>query len=78
MKKKDSYTPTKRATDILFFFNSVLEKFGGSFESKGQDTIHDYLHNKYGRNLFLHYDLATAESSRPFIIYFLKKINGNV
>ena len=58
----------------MFFFNSVLEIFGGAFESKGEDTIHDYLHGKYGRNLFLLHDLATAESSRPFILYFLKKI----
>lgn len=76
VSKKDTYVPTRRATDIMFFFNSVLEKFGGAFESKGQDTIYDYLHGApgYGRNLFLLHDLATAESSRPFIIYFLKKI----
>ena len=74
--KSETYTPTRRATDIMFFFNSVLEIFGGSFESKGQDTIHDYLHGTpgHGRNLFLVHDLATAESSRPFILYFLKKI----
>lgn len=74
--KSETYTPTRRATDIMFFFNSVLEIFGGAFESKEQDTIHDYLHGApgYGRNLFLVHDLATAESSRPFILYFLKKI----
>lgn len=74
--KSEAYTPTRRATDIMFFFNSVLEIFGGAFESKGQDTIHDYLYGVpgYGCNLFLVYDLATAESSRPFILYFLKKI----
>lgn len=74
--KSEAYTPTRRATDIMFFFNSVLEIFGGAFESKGQDTIHDYLFGTpgYGRNLFLVHDLATAESSRPFILYFLKKI----
>lgn len=74
--KSEAYTPTRRATDIMFFFNSVLEIFGGAFESKGQDTIHDYLlgADGYGRNLFLVHDLATAESSRPFILYFLKKI----
>lgn len=74
VNKSESYTPTRKATDIMFFFNSVLEIFGGAFESKGKDTIHDYLHGKYGRNLFLLHDLATAESSRPFILYFLKKI----
>lgn len=71
---KGSYTATRRAADIMFFFNSVLEKFGGSFESRGHDTIHDYMHGAYGRNLFLLHDLATAESSRPFLVYFLKKI----
>lgn len=76
VSKKDSYIPTRRATDVMFFFNSVLETFGGAFESKGQNTIHDYLLGApgYGRNLFLVHDLATAESSRPFILYFLKKI----
>ncbi len=75
VENKDSYVPTRRATDIMFFFNTVLETFGGAFESKGQDnTIHDYLHGVYGRNLFLLQDLATAESSRPFLVYFLKKI----
>lgn len=74
--KSEVYTPTRRAADIMFFFNSVLEIFGGAFESRGQDTIHDYLLGApgYGRNLFLVHDLATAESSRPFILYFLKKI----
>lgn len=76
VSKKSPYIPTRRATDVMFFFNTVLETFAGSFESKGQDTIHDYLHSEpgYGRNLFLVHDLATAESSRPFIVYFLKKI----
>ncbi len=72
--KKESYVPTRRAMDVMFFFNTVLEIFGGAFESEGEDTIHDYLHGVYGRNLFLLHDLATAESSRSFIVYFLKKI----
>lgn len=74
--QKDAYIPTRRATDVMFFVNSMLEVWGGAFESKGQDTIHEYLHSApgYGRNLFLVHDLATAESSRPFILYFLKKI----
>ncbi len=70
----ESYIPSKRALDIMFFFNQILELFGGAFEAKGDDTIHDYLHGVYGRNLFLIHDLATSESSRPFIVYFLKKI----
>jgi len=72
--KAAHYVPTRRAMDVLFFFNSVLEKFGGAFFSDGQDTIHDYLYGAYGKNLFLLYDLATAERSREFLLYFLKKI----
>lgn len=74
VNRKESYTPTRRAADIMFFFNAVLEIFAGAFESKGEDTIRDYLQGAYGRNLFLLHDLATAESSRPFLLYFLKKI----
>lgn len=67
------YMPTRRAEDIMFFFNQVLEEFAGTFESDGQDTIHDFLHTD-GQNLFIMYDLASAEISRSFILYFLKKI----
>ena len=68
------YRPHRRAADILFFFNQVLEKFSGAFESRGRDTISDYLAGKYGRNLFFLYDLASAEISRPFMLYYLKKL----
>lgn len=74
VSKPEPYQVTRRAGDIMFFFNQVLEKFSGSFESDGTDTIYDYLHGKYGRNLFLLHDLATAEINRPFFLYFLKKI----
>ena len=74
VNRRAAYTPTRRAADVMFFLNTVLELFGGSFESDGQDTVHDYLHGAYGRNLFLLHDLAAAESSRPFLVYFLKKI----
>ena len=40
----------------------------------GTDTIHDWLAGKYGRNLFFRYDLASAEISRPFFLYYMKKI----
>ena len=68
------YEPPKRASDILFFFNQVLESFSGTFEMKGMDTIHDWLEDKYGRNLFFLYDISSAEISRPFFLYYLKKI----
>lgn len=70
----ERYKPTRRAGDILFFFNQVLEAFSGAFESDGEDTIHDYLTGRYGRHLFFLYDLAGAEISRPFMLYYLKKI----
>lgn len=71
----NNYQVTRRSSDIFFFFNQALEAFSGTFESKnGEDTIHDYLHEKYGRNLFFLYDLASAAISRPFMLYYLKKI----
>ena len=71
------YKPTKRASDIQFFLNQVLEAFSGSFEMDGQDTIHDWLAGRYGRNLFFLYDLASAEISRPFFLYYMKKIKDH-
>lgn len=65
---------TRRAYDIQFFLNQVLENFSGSFAMNGTDTIHDWLAGKYGRNLFFRYDLASAEISRPFFLYYMKKI----
>ena len=70
----DRYQNNRRSEDIMFFFNQVLEKFSGIFEMNGEDTIHDFLHDHYGRNLFLLYDLAAAESCRPFMLYYLKKL----
>ena len=70
----DTYEPTRRASDIQFFLNQVLELFSGSFAMDGENTIHDWLHGKYGRNLFFLYDIQTAEISRPFFLYYLKKI----
>ena len=64
----------KRAGDISFFFNNVLEKFSGNFARDGENTIHDWLDGKYGRNLFFLYDLAAAKISRPFFLYYMKKI----
>lgn len=72
--KVEDYIPTRRAEDIFFFFRKILEKFGGSFESRdGQDTIYEFLHTQ-NQNLFISYDLKTSESSRDFIVYCLKKI----
>lgn len=72
--QQDAYEVTRRSADIQFFLNAVLEMFSGSFEMAGEDTIHDWLNGKYGRNLFFLYDLASAEVSRPFFLYYMKKI----
>ena len=77
VKKSGTYKPTRRAGDVMFFFNQVIERFSGNFASDGCDTIHNYLHGKYGRNLFLLHDLAKAEISRPFLSYFLYKIKSD-
>lgn len=68
------YESTRRSADIQFFLNTVLEMFSGSFAKDGEDSIHDWLSGKYGRNLFFLYDLASAEISRPFFLYYMKKI----
>ena len=72
--RPDDYRSTRRAEDILFFFNQVLEQFTGAFVLDGDDSICDFLQGRYGRNLFFLYDLASAEISRPFFLYYLKKI----
>lgn len=69
-----AYDPTKRAGDIMFFFNQVLESFSGTFETDGQDTIRDYLDGKYGRNLFFLYDMEQSAICRPHFLYYLKKL----
>lgn len=73
-KHPEIYTPTRRSGDIQFFLNQVLEMFSGSFVMDGEHSIHDWLNGKYGRNLFFLYDLAAAEISRPFFLFYMKKI----
>ncbi len=70
------YKPPRRAEDILFFLNDVLEMWGGNFSSMdGEDTIHDFLHGEAnGSNMFIQHDLSQEEASRPFELYFLRKI----
>lgn len=70
-----SYTPPRKAEDIMFFLNDVLETFSGNYASaEGADTISDFLHGRSGRNLFIQHDLSQEEASRPFELYFLRKI----
>ena len=72
--RPQEYKPTRRAADIRFFLNQALQRFSGSFAMDGGDTIHDWLEGKYGRNLFFLYDLVSAQISRSFFLYYLKKI----
>lgn len=65
----------KRGSDIFFFLQNVLEKFGSSFLSAdGDDTIFDYLHGRYGERLFLVHDHKKRNSTKLFERYFLKYI----
>ena len=70
----EEFKPNRRCSDIQFFLNQALERFSGSFEMDGDNTITDWLGGKYGRNLFFLYDLSAAEISRPFFLYYMKKI----
>ena len=74
----DDYKPPRKATDILFFLQNVLGKFGGTFLSgNGDDTIYDYLHGRYGSRLFLIHDFKKRDSSRVFELFFLKYMGSD-
>lgn len=69
------YRAPRKAEDVMFFLNDVLELFSGNFASAdGQDTVCDFLQGKHYRNLFIQHDVSQEEASRPFELYFLKKI----
>lgn len=70
----EGYIMPRKGTDTMFFFDYVLQRFGGCFLSDGNDTIHDFLHGEYGRRLFFNHDFAMAESIQMFERYFLRKI----
>lgn len=73
------YRIPKKGSDVFFFLQNVLEKFGGSFLSEtGEDTIYDYMHGHYGERLFILHDHKKRESSKLFERYFLKYIGDNM
>lgn len=75
----DHYTMPRKGRDILLFLQNVLDKFGGSFLSEdGEDTIHDYLHGKYGERLFLVHDHMKKDSAILFEQFFLKYLGDNM
>lgn len=74
-----SWTMPKKGSDIFFFLQNVLEKFGGSFLSAdGEDTIFDYLRGRYGERLFLIHDHKKRNSTKLFERYFLKYITDEL
>lgn len=69
------YKPPRKAEDLMFFLNDVLEVFNGNFASStGADTISEFLQGCSGRNLFIQHNLSQEEAGRPFELYFLRKI----
>lgn len=74
-KHTDGYQVPRKGSDIMFFLRNVLSEFKGSFLSDGNDTLHDYLNDRYGRRLFLIYDYDYRASSNMFFRYF---INANI
>ena len=75
----EKYDMPRKGSDIFFFLQNVLDKFGGSFLSTdGQDTIYDYLHGQYGSRLFLLHDHKNRSSSRLFERYFLERIGDEL
>ncbi len=74
-KKIAEYKIPQIGSDILVFVQNVLSKFSGSFMSKdGQDTIGGWLGGKYGKNLFITYNLEKQDIMSTFVIYFIKSI----
>ena len=75
----EKYELPRKGSDIFFFLQNVLDKFGGTFLSAdGQDTIYDYLHGQYGGRLFLLHDHKNRSSSRLFERYFLERIGDEL
>lgn len=71
----ENYTMPRKGSDILFFLQNVLDKFGGSFLSEdGDDTIYDYLHGRYGHRLFLLHNHKYRDSAKLFERFFMKYI----
>lgn len=74
----NDYQLTRRASDIFFFLNNVLERFGGTFASDGEDTIYDYLQGSYGKRLFIAHDHKTKDSVKYFEQYIFKYIGNEM
>lgn len=74
-KKLSEYKVPQIGADILVFLQNMLGSFSGSFLSKdGQHTLRGWLAGKYGKELFLSYDLSKKDSMSIFAVYFLQSI----
>lgn len=74
-KKITEYKVPQIGSDILVFLQNALNAFRGSFLTKdGNDTLGEWLSGKYGKNMFISYDLAKQDVMSVFSIYFLKSI----
>lgn len=74
----NDYQLTRRASDIFFFLNNVLERFGGTFASDGEDTIYNYLQGGYGKRLFIAHDHKTKDSAKYFEQFIFKYIGNEM
>lgn len=75
----EHYAMPRKGSDIMFFLQNVIGKFGGSFLAEdGEDTIWDYLHGAYGKRLFLVHDHKKRDSAKLFEQYFLKTIGDEM
>ncbi|MDY5001842.1 MAG: type IV secretion system DNA-binding domain-containing protein [Eubacteriales bacterium] len=73
-KDDSKFVMPKKGLDTMFFFDYVLQRFSGCLVEDGGDTIHDFLHGKYGKHLFIVHDFAMADSMSMIERYFLKKM----
>lgn len=77
-KNCKNYTMPRKGSDLFFFLQGVLDRFGGTFMSEdGQDTIHDYLSGRYGERLFILHDYRKKDSSTLFEVLFFKFIGSD-
>lgn len=74
-RKLETYKIPQVGSDILVFLQNMLSNFSGSFLSKdGQHTIKGWLSGKYGKTLFLSYDLSKKDVMTVFAVYFLQSV----
>ena len=74
-----NYTLPRKGSDIFFFLQDILSRFGGTFLSEdGDDTIYDFLHGRYDNRLFILHDHKKRDSLKMFEQFFLKYLIDNI